>query len=145
MAVCTEYDGYNDGVLGCPRRMRHREDGAAWSRCAIPCHRRLKLLRLGSDDAHAQSLKPNPCAIETPICDTPYLRHHMLMLPLNIGKSVGIRLYLLPACGSVEKRGDRYSFWKATPQEAMHDHVISLSAVETKTTPLSTATLLLTQ
>jgi hypothetical protein len=30
----TEYGGYNDGVLKCSKRMRHREDGAAWSRCA---------------------------------------------------------------------------------------------------------------
>jgi hypothetical protein len=35
-------------------------------------HSQLKLLRLGSGDAHAQTLKPNPCAIETPICDTPF-------------------------------------------------------------------------
>jgi hypothetical protein len=68
---------------------------------SVPCHQRLKLLRLGSDDAHARSLKPNPCAIETPICDTPYLRHHMLILPLNKGPYVGFHLYL----------GGAFSLW----------------------------------
>jgi hypothetical protein len=30
----TQYGGHDDGVLGCSERMRHGEDGAAWSRCA---------------------------------------------------------------------------------------------------------------